>query len=158
MNNKRIIAILSSITILATTLEYFPSFSQNVKAASIKNENESIATKEEQPVKDTIEKNEIVLEKETKENIDSKLQNEIKENNEKEKIININSSKDEKENGKELKINNNDDKKEEIKNPLPEYYKDFIKVKLEYGLAWIHKSRVEKIITLEEKEKNKDKK
>ena len=123
----------------------------------IKDENEIILTNEVKPITDIIEKNEIVLEKETNEDTDSKPQNEIKENEENK--INITSSKEEKENNEELNKDINDNnKKEEIKEPLPEYYKDFVKIKLEYGSAWIHKSRVEKIVTLEEKEKNKDKK
>ena len=47
------------------------------------------------------------------------------------------------------------DEKNNNKEILPDYYKNFVRVNLEFADGWINKKRVNKIITLEEKEKSK---
>ena len=92
---------------------------------------------------ETIQKNEIII------NTEADNKNEIKENI---------STKPENEGIQEQpKKDENNINKEKEKLPLPDYYNNFIKVKLEFGSAWIQRSKVQKILSLEEKEKDKNK-
>ena len=118
------------------------------------NQTKEKENQEVKPQNEITEKNEIKPENETALIKETKLKINQKEEDENE--INT-STHPEKQLEKEKVqiINNGVDKEEEKIQTLPEYYKDLIKIKLEYGQAWIHKSRVEKIIHLEDKAKNK---
>jgi hypothetical protein len=109
---------------------------------------------------------------------DKEIETDVKGNKEKNKINkeekSLNNKNEIKSNEKDIKIEQNENQNiisnEENKNIskkininkegeiLPEYYKDLVRVKLEFCEGWIHKSRVEKILNLEEKEKEKTKK
>ena len=109
---------------------------------------------------------------------DKEIETDVKGNEEKNKINkdekSMNDKNEIKSNEKDIKIEQNENQNiisnEENKNIskkininkegeiLPEYYKDLVRVKLEFCEGWIHKSRVEKILNLEEKEKEKNKK
>ena len=78
-------------------------------------------------------------ENEEKETISTKSESQTDENKETKNLSELNDSKD-----------STDNIKKEI---LPEYYKNFVEIKLEFGKAWIHKSKVEKLVNMEEKEK-----
>ena len=110
------------------------------KKEEVKDENKKEEEKKEDKIEEHKDKNEINTSEEKK----SDDKNEII-------IENKNENENELENKKEEKI----EKKE--KEVLPDYYKDIIRVKLEFCDGWIHKSHIKKIVSFEEKEKEKEK-
>ena len=114
-----------------------------------KKENKINEPKKEEIKEDTINKKE-----------EEKKEDKIEENKDKNEIViiedkNENPDKNEIiiENKKENEIDNNDKKKE----VLPEYSKNIIRVKLEFCDGWIHKSHIKKLISFEERDKDKKK-
>ena len=141
------------------------------KENSKENENEIDINKGDN--KENLGKDNLKQEKSNKN--DKEIETDVKGNEEKNKINkdekSMNDKNEIKSNEKDIKIEQNENQNiisnEENKNIskkininkegeiLPEYYKDLVRVKLEFCEGWIHKSRVEKILNLEEKEKNK---
>ena len=111
------------------------------KKEEVKDENKKEEEKKEDKIEEHKDKNDINTSEEKK----SDDKNEII-------IENKNENENELENKKEEKI----EKKE--KEVLPDYYKDIIRVKLEFCDGWIHKSHIKKIVSFEEKDKEKNKK
>ena len=131
-----------------------------------KNENEIKENKKEEKGKENIETEETKKNKENNKNEITEIKkeentNNINENEEKETISTKSESQtdENKETNSLSEINDSKDSIDSIKKEkLPEYYKNFIEIKLEFGKAWIHKSKVEKFVNMEEKEKNVNKK
>ena len=131
-----------------------------------KNENEIKENKKEEKGKENIETEETKKNKENNKNEITEIKkeentNNINENEEKETISTKSESQtdENKETNNLSEINDSKDSFDSIKKEkLPEYYKNFIEIKLEFGKAWIHKSKVEKFVNMEEKEKNVNKK
>ena len=51
----------------------------------------------------------------------------------------------------QILLKNDDKYSNSESDKLPDYYKNFVKVKFEFGCGWIHKSNVGKILSLQEK-------
>ena len=126
---------------------------------------EKTESKDNKEIEDKTQKEEIKestshkVETEIKEKKELEKENEIKENNESNnetlETAEITEVKNENEEEKAKKLINGENK--EATN-LPDYYKDLIKIKFEFGYGYINKSRVKKILSLEENEKSKNKK
>ena len=94
------------------------------------------------------EKNEIEIDKEKIGKVEINSDNRTEINEISTKSNEINELQNE-----EFKDDN--DEKNNNKEILPDYYKNFVRVNLEFADGWINKKRVNKIITLEEKENSK---
>ena len=138
------------------------------------NENKEDNNKKGEEEKNKNEINEIIEESDKKENSENTEENKKdQKDNEtnKNKIIendetnNLNEETGQTEKGEietnlnVININKiNDKEKKDINKSLPEYYKDFLEIKFDYGKGWIHKKNVKKYNVLELKEEEKTKK